>query len=507
LPLWTLRDLDGARLRAELAGVLALTRDYLRPMVDLWYPHALENLGVFALGPLFEADVGTSLIAMAYQTADQLDLIIDQIDATDWGYKPAGEVRPVVALRFFDYFLTLEHNSKGQATGLFQFSIQSGYLPLQSISYGEENRVAAIEVPGRGRTTFSYDADTGPLVGVVGADGVAGSAVIDPVSDALRELGIDRGDGATHTASFRYDGQERLAKAWDDVGVGGEQSPELEYRYAFALDDRPSVIASRKRLTTGSVREDALLATAGGTASATMTRQSTTWAVGQVARDDANTLESRTAYRGPLAASVAPEEVTWASLSEGADPLDLGRRAGFGHALSIDLTVQSGVTRHLDHALALEGGTFVITTVENGTYASTTATDLAGRTLWARDQLGTETHMRYDGLGRLVRVDLPDQGVHTLTFDHYGRPSTVGRQGLGSGQYVYDVRNGLLAEKRSFDAAGVRERSVSLLRDAVGRVVRETRVRATSVNHGASRWPPPDVIPVSLVDRVATLAA
>ncbi|HVK28656.1 MAG TPA: RHS repeat-associated core domain-containing protein, partial [Nocardioides sp.] len=152
--------------------------------------------------------------------------------------------------------------------------------------------------------------------------------------------------------------------------------------------------------------------------------------------------------------------------------------------------LQAGVVRELSTSHAIVDGALVSTAVENGTHVVATATDVAGQPVWQQDAAGSVTHMHYDALNRLVRVDLPDGAQHTVSFDSYGRPAQVGRAGLASVRYTYDPTTGLPAMREVLTAAGDVERSVLWTRDAIGRVVSElhTQPATAAIRTFHHRW-------------------
>ena len=66
VPQWLIRNLPHDTLRHNLLDVLGVSRDFLKPILDLWYPHALDGV---SFGPeisaLLNADVDTSLVTLA----------------------------------------------------------------------------------------------------------------------------------------------------------------------------------------------------------------------------------------------------------------------------------------------------------------------------------------------------------------------------------------------------------------------------------------------------------
>jgi hypothetical protein len=101
VPQWLLRDLDHDHLRVSLVDLLSVTRDYLKPILDLWYPHALDNV---SFGPeitaLLNADVDTSLVSLAASGQTFVNTLLDAYDTATFGAKPNAPQLPLVVLSF-----------------------------------------------------------------------------------------------------------------------------------------------------------------------------------------------------------------------------------------------------------------------------------------------------------------------------------------------------------------------------------------------------------------------
>jgi hypothetical protein len=216
----------------------------------------------------------------------------------------------------FSYSAEIERNPLGQPTRVRQLSPTAEWV-LQDVMYDSEHRPTVITQPGLGAVTLRWDTNTGLLREVVAPDGViTTSRERDPLTDGLRELGIDRGD-SPWVNWFRYDGQERLWRSWDDLGVASEANPAIELTYAFADSARPGRIHSRQMLTPGRYRETVDLSSASGETLATLARGPEQWQVGGLRTVDLTQLESRRHWRAPLPQGDLGT-LDWASLRSGA---------------------------------------------------------------------------------------------------------------------------------------------------------------------------------------------
>ena len=121
----------------------------------------------------------------------------------------------------FTYSTFVAHNSVGQVTQVTN-AANSDLWVLQDATYDGLWRLETVSSPGKGTTTVAYDPATGLLTSVTAPTGVVVTALDrDPVTDALQQLRTDR-RALVHDQWFRYDGQERLARAWDSIGAGNE---------------------------------------------------------------------------------------------------------------------------------------------------------------------------------------------------------------------------------------------------------------------------------------------
>lgn len=101
IPQWMLRNLDHDQLRGSLVDVLTVSRDFLRPIFDLWYPHALDNhQGGPEISALLNADVDTSLVTLADKGRVFVNTLLDAYEDATFGAKQAGQQLPIVVVTF-----------------------------------------------------------------------------------------------------------------------------------------------------------------------------------------------------------------------------------------------------------------------------------------------------------------------------------------------------------------------------------------------------------------------
>lgn len=363
-----------------------------------------------------------------------------------------------------------------------------GDLELQRVRYDALARVEGVSAPGKGETVVAYDPATGAMNEVIAPEGVALSVGgFDPITDAMLEMSQDRGAGR-FSVEYRYDGQERLKKSWDNLGVSSEQSPLAQYGYQYASGDAPGWVESRTLM--GPMHDSvddrdytatqtaAKLFAADGEELASALRIPEGLSFGAVKRTQKQTGENTSHYKAPTAGEL--DDLTYGDFLSGGDELEYSLQAGLGYASVSRRTVQKGVQQQVRTRRELAGQTILQTVTENDTLETQTATASDGKVLWAKDGEGFVSRFSYDALGRVVGIALPGGEAHRLRYDSYGRPELVEREGLVRFRYAYDPGTGLAIEKTVERVDGTTERSESLVHDEKGRVVRETHTLARS---------------------------
>src|SRR5512142_2197833 len=138
------------------------------------------------------------------------------------------------------------------------------------------------------------------------------------------------------------------------------------------------------------------------------------------------------------------------------------------------------VHQQMADALGIDQSLLVKSSVENGTFARTTASVAGANVLAYWNEAGTAWRYRYDVLGRLREVQLPDGMGHRVSYDGHGRVSQIQRDGVATIDYLYASSTGLLNEKRFTGNTGVLRRKVLSSYDAAGRLAAETHLDAAS---------------------------
>ena len=385
------------------------------------------------------------------------------------------------ATRDFVESVQIARDDQGAVTGVTALG-GAGPMQLENVTYDARHRVSSTSRPGHGATIVSYDDSTNTVARVVAPDQVATVAdALDPVTDALLAMHNDRG-GAGLASSFRYDGQERLERSWDDLGDASETQPDQLLRYAYATATQPASLRVQTRIDARSERETLELQSAAGDPIAKAVRRAGLWDLGMLTQRDGQAAEKTERWRGTLA--VDPTTLDLAQLLDGTTALGFERSAGFGHVAMGWKEVESGIEGSYTTSIDLVGTALVTTKVLDSSIVTRIGTDAAGRVVFRDDGSGRRTSYDYDVLGRLVMVTLPSGAHQRVRYDAYGQIARIDRDGVGAMTYGYDPVSGLLLQKSITSSSGRVERTVSYQNDAAGRVSRET---ATLAQNGATR--------------------
>jgi RHS repeat-associated protein len=376
----------------------------------------------------------------------------------------------------FRYAAAFERDALGGLTAVRSLGDGTPFT-MQRISYNDEHRVATLTSSTGAVTTATWEVGTGRLLALVGPDGVEQTGRHDPLTDAVLSLGEDHG-GAAVTSSFRYDGLERMVRGWDDQGGASEAAPLESVSYRYAGAGLPAQIRVLTRHTADSASESVELATPAGTRLASATRLPQGWLMDGLTLPDPGQRRSQSYVRG--ASATDPGAMSPAELYAGASLLSTHESSGFDDPVLDQRLEQVGVSHERRGERRLVDGALVLTSTENGTYVTRSGVDESGHVLWRADALGHVTTMRYDALGRLVGVTLPDGQVHERRYDAHGRVAEVRRGGVGRVRYLYDAATGLLSQKHFYDADDHVVRAVATSHDGLGRVVGETYLDAST---------------------------
>jgi RHS repeat-associated protein len=370
--------------------------------------------------------------------------------------------------RDFSYLATLDRDALGQVTRITQHAPPLPPLVLQDISYDADQRVAAVTIPGQGTTVPSYDA-VGRLTALTDPLGVVTQVdEMDPVSDTVLALRTAR-PGAPVTSYFEYDARERLRATWDDVSGATPAQPLASYTYQDATLAAPGRIdaTALADAITGTARSTATLVAADGEPLVTGTWLGDRYALGRAAIAVRATRTHRSSFIGTLSAATLAT-LTSADLRALGTPLTETAQAGFGHPVQATTTYQADVVGTVTSELLLDASELVTRTHQPGGFTAEVAVDAAGQLVRKTDENGVVHRYGYDALGRLIRLDTPDGGHHQ-TFDGFGRPARISRDGIGAITYLYDATTGLPIRRQQLDAAGAVVASSDLSYDAVGR--------------------------------------
>ncbi len=387
----------------------------------------------------------------------------------------------------FRHETAISRNDLGLVTRVSSVATPSDIWTLQDVTYTPEWLVETVSAPGQGTTTAAYDPSTRLITRVTSPEGAVVEAVErDALTDGTTLLRTTRGL-LVHEQHFRFDGQERLQSAWDNVGSGSASNPDAQFAYQFATLTAPASISASVLVDAASmsVRETVDLLTASGQPVATGTRIPEGWSLGALTWRDAASGQT-TAYVRPAIATSALTGLDYGTLFAGANQGELTTSGPFGIAIDHTTALHSDVQRSVAESLSIDPTTMrlVKNARENGTFDQTIAMDASNRVLTSWDEAGTAWGYVYDAMGRAREVQLPDGKKHRTRYDGHGRVSRVEREGIATVEYAYDAVTGLLREKKFISPGGTLRRTVTLVRDGIGRVEREID---TDVASGGSK--------------------
>ncbi|ACG75093.1 YD repeat protein [Anaeromyxobacter sp. K] len=359
-------------------------------------------------------------------------------------------------------------------------------LIVQAATYGLGGLVATISSPGKGTSSFSWAPGTLLLSSVTTPDGVVIDASSrDPLLDGIHTLRTSRGTLA-YQQSFRYDGQERLSSQWDDLGSSTELNPVRRYSYQYATPTAPAAVFASQLVdtATASARDLVDLRSAAGEPIATATRIPQGWAFGSLLTRERASGLTTTYLRPTVSPATDPMSMDYATLEAGAAEVGSEIATTLGHAAQSLVSFHAGVQQNVSRVLTLSSGLLALTTRENGTNATVSWMDAERRVLAYDDEANVRYEYRYDALGRVRVVTLPDGAKHRTTYDGHGRVSRVEREGIATVDTTYEATTGLVASKRHLSPSNVLVRSVALTYDGIGRPKVETH---TDGSNGATR--------------------
>lgn len=101
IPQWMVRNLDHEFMRESLVDLLVVSRDHVKPILELWYPHALEQVQLGDdFSAMLHADVDTSLLTLAQQGVRFVNSLLDAYQNGTFGSKGPADQLPIVVLQF-----------------------------------------------------------------------------------------------------------------------------------------------------------------------------------------------------------------------------------------------------------------------------------------------------------------------------------------------------------------------------------------------------------------------
>jgi RHS repeat-associated protein len=367
---------------------------------------------------------------------------------------------------------TVARNALGQVTRVSNVG-DEGSVVQQEVGYNTDNTVAFIASKASGASQFAYDMFSRQLTGIVEPSGVKTTVQRDAVTGQVKQLSIDRG-AAPFQQVFRYDGQERLLKQWNNTGTASENNPNetYAYKYADALSPGVGTAVSLVDGVTQSKRQTASFTSGAGETMADAVQVPDGWALGAVRQYSGVDGLVKTGLRAAFGSTEAMGAVNYAQLLTGVLPLATQQRSAAGVVRETE-KFHAGVERQLLSVFQVAPAGLTATTTENNTSSVTRLLDASSQTLSQTTESGHTYRYQYDVLGRVRTVQLPDLNVHAVSFDSYGRLAQVTRSQVATVVYAYEAETGRLSQKSFLSPARRAQRREQLVYDAIGRVVEE----------------------------------
>ncbi len=374
------------------------------------------------------------------------------------------------------------HDARGLATSHASVGAQ-GLLVDTDVTYTDDGLVETVSHAGRGSTRVVRDAATRLPTTLRTPDGTESSVTArDGVTDALLALTVRHGILVSSRA-FRYDGHERLASTWSSVGPSTEASPAARFSYRDADLDAglPGLLRADALIdvvedadaTVTSRRASVDLVSGTGATLASMSRVSLGYTATKLALREA-AIGRTTSYERDLVAGDV-ESLNVDALFAGARSTATATRSSLDVVLEARTSFHEGVALTVRGELGLDtdgGAGLASTSVENGRFRTSRASDADGRVLAYRNAEGARMSATYDVRGRLVALVTAGAARHTVAYDDYGRVKMVTRGGVARIAYRYDDVTGLLLEKQVRPvASALALRTTRLAYDGAGRTV------------------------------------
>jgi YD repeat-containing protein len=374
---------------------------------------------------------------------------------------------------------TIARNAAGQLTELATLG-PDGSEVEQRVTYDADGQIATVEAPGHGTLTTAYDAATTLLREVATGTGLTTRVEArDPSTDTVTGRATLHGSLALRE-QLRFDGQERLVARWNDADGSSETSPAETYAYAYATTNTPASVTLRTRVDDGSTRENVELYDGADEKLATAVRAPAGWVF------DGFTAISRSARERDRFVignqSASPATLDYATLLGGSPArVQTESASAFGFAAAASTTFHARVTREATTTLALDATGLVRTELVNGLYGTAKRFDVGDKLETAfTDEAGNTWTYRYDALGRLRDVILPDGAHHRVAYDAYCRVHEIRRDGVATATYAYRALDGGTTDQVASvtwssaptdGTAPVAQRTETFTYDSAGRVL------------------------------------
>jgi RHS repeat-associated protein len=375
---------------------------------------------------------------------------------------------------------------------VLQFSMTSGTtIPaegsrvLQDIVYLPDFRIQSIQVPGRGRTVFGYDANyrMNEIVDPIGVRVRAGFSDADLIASLTTERGKGDNSANRFEQNFGYDELDRLDKTWNNLSPSSAQNPLEKFAYRYASGEASGWISSLQKLNSGgSLAGDVFRETIGF-------QSGDGKEMGSASQTDSGWVMTGLTFRRPedqYAGTIASKlAVSRPEAGLTVQSLQLGQLGSFteeetltslGLPLEHKTMHQSGVQGRTDSHAEISTENLKLVQLENKTYESVQVSHPSGLPSERQDADGNRTRFEYDAFGKMTEILFPNQDRHLIRYDAQGRLKEIERNSIGKIQFSYYPGTDLVQTKKYLNPKNKVIRAMELTYDATGRVRRQKQI-------------------------------
>ena len=433
--------------------------------------HSVEHDGYVGLCPLVSREIGVAGTLQTDRTIYALPAFAKHLMCQSEWLTMTG--RHAVASLDFTLRTHIVRNEIGLPVRIDNVDAAGDTFTQQTVEYAQPGYLpVTISVAGKGTSRLEYS-PAGILDRVTSPTGVVTEVPArDERTDATLAIAQHQG-GLVYTRRFGFDGLERLLSQSDDFGA------QTSYAYRYPQLSIPGSIAVTNQVDAGSIARTIELQTARGEPVTTAAALASGWMLGPVA---IRTPDAGRTDHVLAAAALAqdPAAASYADLVAGAPTIDSDVQSSLGVDVASTTALEQGVVRGTTTRVDVQRGLVRRLLTENGARTSEIDADAGGHTWRFVDPAGTAYGYRWDALGRLRDVALPDGTHHSVAYDGHGRIARIVRDGIATIDRAYDPASGLVTAETLSAPGSAAVRRTQWTYDAAGRVQTETHIDLSS---------------------------